>query len=192
MRQVAEALERVLQSFDRQGIRCFLCGSLASSIYGIQRSTRALDIVADISEQQAEGLARDLRGDFYVDAEAASDAIRCGRSFNLIHFASSYKFDIFLVPNDPYYRMQLQRSEAKNVALGEGLTVRSFVATAEDTILAKLAWYRRGGEQSDQQWNDVRGVRAVQGALLDQTYLREWAGHLGVQDLLERLLSEEH
>lgn len=127
---------------------------------------------------------------FYIDADAAAEALRHGRSFNLIHFASSYKFDIFPVPDDAYYQTQLQRSEAKAIVLEEGLVVQSFVATAEDTILSKLVWYRLRGESSDQQWNDLRGVRAVQGAGLDQTYLREWAQHLGVQDLLDRLLGE--
>ncbi len=106
--------------------------------------------------------------------------------------SSGYKFDIFPVPKDPYYRIELERSESKSVALGEGLAVRSFVASAEDTILSKLVWYRLGGEQSDQQWNDLRGMRTVQEARLDQAYLRKWAAHLGVQDLLETLLSEEH
>jgi hypothetical protein len=65
------------------------------------------------------------------------------------------------------------------------------VASAEDTILAKLIWYRAGGEQSERQWNDVRGIRSVQGARLDRTYMRQWARHLEVDDLLDRLWSEE-
>ena len=191
MRSVAQALERLQQSLDRQGIRYFLGGSLASSIHGIQRSTRDIDIVAAIGERHTAELARDLGRDFYIDAEAAAASLRHGRSFNLIHFASSYKFDIFPVSDDPYYQTQLGRSQAKTIVLEEGLTIPSFVATAEDTILSKLVWYRMGGEQSDQQWNDLRGVRAVQGSSLDLAYLRQWAAHLGVQDLLERLLGEE-
>ena len=188
---VAEALKQLQQSLDRQGIRYFIAGSLASSIHGIQRSTRDIDIVATIRERHTTQLAQDLQHEFYVDAEAAAEALRHGRSFNLIHFASSYKFDIFPVADDPYHLGQLQRSEPREIALGEGLTVQYPVATAEDTILSKLIWYRLGGEQSDQQWNDLRGIRAVQGSNLDITYLRQWASHLRVQDLLERLLSEE-
>ncbi|HUJ49848.1 MAG TPA: hypothetical protein VLW25_06600 [Bryobacteraceae bacterium] len=190
MRSVAQALERLQQSLDRQGIHYFLAGSLASSIHGVQRSTRDIDIVAAIGEGHTVALAQDLQGEFYIDADAAAEALRHGRSFNLIHFASSYKFDIFPVPDDPYYQAQLRRSEPKSIVLEEGLVVRSFVATAEDTILSKLVWYRLGGESSDQQWSDLRGVRTVQGAGLDQNYLRKWAPHLGVQDLLDRLLSE--
>jgi hypothetical protein len=58
-------------------------------------------------------------------------------------------------------------------------------------LLAKLMWYRAGGEQSERQWNDVRGIRSVQKNLLDRAYMREWARHLKVDDLLEKLLSEE-
>jgi hypothetical protein len=77
MRTVAEAL-------DRQEIRHMLGGSI-----GRGSGTRLL-----------------LGRDFYMDTEAASDALRRGRSFNMIHFASSYKFDIFPVRDDPYSRVR--------------------------------------------------------------------------------------
>jgi hypothetical protein len=34
----------------------------------------------------------------------------------------------------------------------------AYVASAEDIVLAKLEWYRLGGETSDRQWRDVLGV----------------------------------
>jgi hypothetical protein len=191
MRDVAGALERVVHALERLGVRYMVGGSVASSIYGIQRSTRDIDIVASVSEQHAAPLASDLSGEFYIDAEEVRDSLRRGRPFNLIHFATSYKFDIFPLIDDPYYQTQLQRSELKDIAFGEGVSVKSHVAAAEDTVLTKLVWYRHGGEQSDQQWNDLRGVRAVQGTRLDQAYLRTWAAHLRVEDLLDRLLSED-
>jgi hypothetical protein len=64
------------------------------------------------------------------------------------------------------------------------------VATAEDTILRKLEWYRAGGETSERQWNDLRGVLKISGARLDLAYLRQWAPFLKVEDLLDRLLAE--
>ncbi len=68
--------------------------------------------------------------------------------------------------------------------------IRCAVATAEDTILAKLEWYRAGGETSERRWNDLRGIVRVRGAALDLGYLRKWAPQLGVQDPVERLLGE--
>jgi len=64
------------------------------------------------------------------------------------------------------------------------------VASAEDTILRKLEWYRAAGETSERQWNDLRGVLKVGGPQLDQAYLRHWAVHLNVDDLLDQLLRE--
>jgi hypothetical protein len=191
MREVADALDKVLGSLQRQGVRCMLGGSIASSVHGIHRSTRDIDIVAAIDDRQTARLAAELGPGFYMDAEEAAEALRRGRSFNIIHIASSYKFDIFPLPDDPYYRTQIERSEPKDIAFDVGVTVRCPVATAEDTVLSKLVWYRAGGEQSDQQWNDLRGVRAIQGNRLDRAYLEKWARHLRVDDLLHRLLTEE-
>jgi len=64
------------------------------------------------------------------------------------------------------------------------------VATAEDTVLRKLEWYRAGGETSERQWNDLRGVLKVSGAQLDREYMYEWARYLKIDDLLDRLLAE--
>ena len=65
-----------------------------------------------------------------------------------------------------------------------------YVASAEDTILAKLRWYRLGNESSTNQWNDVLGILGIMQDGLDVAYLRVWAERLRVDDLLERALEE--
>jgi hypothetical protein len=57
-------------------------------------------------------------------------------------------------------------------------------------VLRKLEWYRSGGETSERQWNDLRGVCRAASKQLDLNYLRKWAGYLKVDDLLETLLAE--
>ena len=64
------------------------------------------------------------------------------------------------------------------------------IATAEDNVLAKLEWYRMGGETSDRQWNDVQNVIKTQLGRLDAAYLRRWGSVLGVSDLVERALND--
>jgi hypothetical protein len=67
---------------------------------------------------------------------------------------------------------------------------RLHIRYAEDTILAKLDWYRMGGEVSDRQWRDILGVLKTREGELDLDYLRTWAIDLKVADLLERALAE--
>jgi hypothetical protein len=185
------AFQRLVDTLNRMAIPHMVGGSLASSVHGIFRSTNDIDIVAAVRDEHLAPLASALAGDFYIDADTMREALRQGRPFNVIHFASGYKFDIFPAAGDSYFEIQLARSQMQEVALDEGDTIACSVATAEDTILAKLGWYRAGGELSERQWNDVRGIRSVQGARLDRAYMRKWAGYLKVDDLLERLLSEE-
>ena len=187
---VASAFQLLVNTLNRLAISYMVGGSLASSVHGIFRSTNDIDVVAALREEHIAPLASALAGEFYADTTTMREALQKGRPFNVIHSASAYKFDIFPAAGNPYFEMQLSRSQVQEVALGESETVRCSVVTAEDIILAKLSWYRAGGEQSERQWNDVRGIRSVQGALLDQTYMKEWARYLKIDDLLEKLLSE--
>jgi len=98
--------------------------------------------------------------------------------------ASMFKVDVFLCGKRPYDRIQMERRERKALAPVPSREV--FVATAEDLILAKLEWYRAGGEASDRQWQDVLGIVRYQGDRLDRAYLERWAGVLGVESLLDR------
>jgi hypothetical protein len=59
------------------------------------------------------------------------------------------------------------------------------VTTAEDILLAKLCWYRDGGQVSDRQWRDIVGV-VTTCTSLDSAYLQQWAARLGVTDLLKK------
>jgi len=63
------------------------------------------------------------------------------------------------------------------------------IVSPEDAVLAKLDWYRIS--PSHRQWADVLGVIQTQqqrGTALNLAYLRHWADHLRVRDLLERAL----
>lgn len=54
----------------------------------------------------------------------------------------------------------------------------AYIATPEDTILAKLEWARSGG--SERQVRDVRSILDAQGASLDHAYLARWADAMDI------------
>jgi hypothetical protein len=189
MKTQADGFKRILEVFDLLEIPYQVVGSLASSMHGIPRTTMDVDFVADLRADQIEEFVAELKADFYAGPEMIKEALAGGRSFNLIHLASSLKFDIFPLQKDDFSQTQFARRKfAETTSLGD--PIEFAVATAEDTILNKLRWSRTGGETSERQWNDLRGILRVSGARLDLVYLNTWAPRLGVADLLERLLHE--
>jgi hypothetical protein len=186
----SDAVSRVLEVLDRLEIPYLAGGSVASSIHGISRPTLDLDIVADLRATQVDEFAALLLPDFYVDTEMIHEALSRRRSFNLIHYKTSFKVDVFPLQNDEYSRLSFARRSFEHSLSFGPEPLECAVATAEDTILRKLEWYRKGGETSERQWNDLRGILKVSGFRLDLAYLRRWAPHLNVADLLERLLAE--
>lgn len=188
MTNPAAGFRRLLAVLDRLDIPYMVGGSLASSIHGIVRATQDVDLVADIRMEHVDRLAAELKAEFYADPEMMRQALRAGRMFNIIHYTSSYKFDIFPLSRDAYQEAQFARRTIVEYCFeGEALTF--YVASPEDTILTKLAWYRAGNEVSERQWSDVLDVVRVKRGLLDLVYLRKWAAPLGVEDLLEQALA---
>ena len=124
------------------------------------------------------------RDAFYLDLDSIRHAIRQQSSFNVIHLATMFKVDMFILKNQRFDLQQFERRQPWLVDPASGRTI--YVASPEDTILAKLRWYRLGNEVSDRQWRDILGVLAVQGDRLDVPYLRNWAAEIEVRDLLER------
>jgi hypothetical protein len=65
---------------------------------------------------------------------------------------------------------------------------RALQTTPEDILLAKLHGYRAGGEVSEVQWRDIRGIVRTRGEKLDVEYLKTAAEKLSVADLLSKAL----
>jgi hypothetical protein len=60
----------------------------------------------------------------------------------------------------------------------------------EDVVLLKLRRLSESDGFSENQWDDILGVLAVQGKALDAGYLREYGQTLRVEELLERAIAE--
>jgi hypothetical protein len=187
----SEGFEKLLGILDKMEIPYSVGGSVASSVHGIPRLTMDVDLVVDLRADQVNELVSLLQADFYADAPAIKMALARGRASNVIHLGSAYKFDLFPLRRDDFSGTEFGRRKFTEIrTLAPDHPIECAVASAEDTILRKLEWYRAGGETSERQWNDLRGILKVSGARLELDYLRKWAPYLKVEDLLERLLAE--
>jgi hypothetical protein len=180
---------RLLTSvLERLRIPYLIGGSHASSVRGVSRPTMDVDLVAAIAPFHAAPLAEALGRNWYAEASQMRAAIERGQWFNLIFIPTAEKFDVFPATGE-FQAQQLQRATCEDVEFA-GETIACPVATAEDILLAKLQWYRPGGEASERQWNDILGILSVNTSI-DLEYLTAWAARLRVSDLLARALDQQ-
>ena len=182
---------RVGAMLDAHAIPYVIVGSVAAVVHGEYRTTRDIDVVLNLSAREVATLVDALREDFtflpsdITDAlvrlpEARADAAKRA-SFCAFDTATGFQIDLYLSSGRPFEVAQFQRAQVVELPGEPAGTLR--VASAEDTVLAKLEWYMLA--PSDRQWRDVQAILRVQDELIDVAYLRQWAGQLGLTALLE-------
>ncbi len=182
------ALRPIADAFDALDVRYHLGGSVASSAHGIARGSLDADVVAALEPEHVDALAARLAPAYYIPVDRLRSAVAARSSCNFIHLATMFKIDVFVSKGRPFDREAAAR--AREQAIDENPDAPRFpVASPEDTVLAKLEWFRLGGETSERQWWDIVGVLKVTRDA-DRAYLRHWAAALGVADLLERALAD--
>ena len=167
----AELLRLVVTVLSELRVDHMLVGSHASSFYGEPRSTHDVDLVIDLPVAKIKQLVSSFDPKRYYLSEIA---LREGRMANVIDLQSGDKVDCFILGSDPIDREAFSRRRLQNVM---GVDVP--LASAEDTILAKLKWSNMLGE-STRQKADVREIFKYQRERLDIDYLRKQAAALGL------------
>jgi hypothetical protein len=183
-----QVLERLAEVLDALGIPYAIGGSIASSVYGTVRFTRDADIAMLPFPSAADKFYTMLKDEFYVNEEAMQQALGCCGTFNIIHFDTAFKIDIFLLGPSDFEQQLLVRS--RMVRLGETPESDLCFVSPEDVILLKLRRLNESEGFDENQWDDILGVLAIQGRTLDFRHLAEYAKILGVEDLLERAITE--
>ena len=189
MISAGDAFEGLRTALEAAGIRYAVGGSWASTAFGEPRFTNDVDILADLRPDNVEPFLSRLPATFYVDFDEARKSILAGQPFNVIYMPMAFKFDFFPARAFPLGIEELDRAV---FLAGTGLSEdpAPFV-TPEDILLAKLHWFRAGGEVSDVQWRDIQGIVRVRSLTLDRSYLEEGSRRLGILDLLEKAMSDQ-
>jgi hypothetical protein len=170
----------VIDALEATGVRYLIVGSLASNFHGIPRATQDADFVVEIASGDMRRLADALPSPLAVEAQAGFETITGTLRYVIAVPGQAFVCELFVASDDPHDRERMRRR--LRVSL---LDRRTFVATAEDTIITKLRWavLARRGKDTD----DVRNIIAVRGDELDWDYLRQWTAQHGSHTLLKEI-----
>ena len=174
---LAALIRRVVGHLESAAIAYMITGSVASSYHGEPRATRDLDVVIDPDARSLSTLVERLRRDgLYVDAEAARTALIERSQFNAVDASTGWKVDFLIRKDRPFSREELSRRMPADL-----LGTQAAIATAEDTIIAKLEWAT--GTGSDRQRADVSALVEIGRGGLDLDYIDRWTAALGLRDV---------
>lgn len=148
-----------------------------------------VDVVCELQSEDITRFIESFDEDFYVSETAIREAVARKGCFNLIHLPTSFKVDVFISRGRPFDIGAMQRAATQ--VLGEHRHIDARVATAEDSIVSKLEWYKLTNETSERQWDDVTRLIKVLGDAADTNYLENAASSVGVSTLLSRLLNQQ-
>jgi hypothetical protein len=169
--------------FEVLQIPYYIQGTIANSLYGMQRATFEVDFFANLCLEHMNDLQQQLKPFYAIDTQIMRDAVYLRTYFEIVHIESLIKINVLLSQDLDFEKQTYNRSKQHRL-LENNSSV--YVASPEDIVLTQLRKYRVEGESADDQWNEILGVLKVQGISLDFTYLEQWAEKLTIADLLRK------
>jgi hypothetical protein len=172
-------IRRLISGFDESGLDYAFTGALATSFYGVPRTTTDIDIVVAIS------------GEADVAARVAEALRQASLNFDLrmivMALESDYRIATFKDKASPY-TLDVIFVEAlrKNTGIVAGLS--TFFQAPDDLVLAKLRMIKATKPRS-RAVKDEEDVRAIlEFTEVDLEAVKARAEHEGTLDILEELV----
>jgi len=174
----------VIDTLEKLQISYMIGGSVAAIAYGEPRLTLDMDVVVELSIDQAKKLAKSFGSEYYVNLESMLEAIINKGSFNVIQSEEGVKVDFYVLGNDAFSQAEFKRKRKESFDESR----EAVFVTPEDIILKKLQWYKIG--ESGKHLEDIKGVLKISGSGLDMAYIEKWAKVLEVFDIWRKLKAD--
>ena len=173
----ADALTDVVTRLEAAEVAYMVTGSVAGALYGVMRTPADLDVVVDLAHGQVAALVAAFAGDYYVELDAAFDAVERQSMFNVIPLKGGMKADLIILSDEPFQQTAFARRQQAD---SQGTLV--WTIAPADLVLNKLRWAQI--TYSDQQLADVRAIMAS-GFVEEDDEFRGWVRRLRLEDLLD-------
>lgn len=167
----ADLYKIFISPFNRAKINYMVTGSVASIIYGEPRMTHDIDLVIKLNEEEIEFLTGLFSsGEFYfppLDIIRIESKKESRGHFNIIHFESGFKADIYILGDNKLEKWGLD-NKIEYELNGEKI----YVAPPEYVIIMKLTYYLEGG--SEKHISDVKAILTYSEKLLNYNIINSF------------------
>jgi hypothetical protein len=161
-RSAAEAARQLADALAAAGYSYAIGGALALAVAGVPRGTIDVDVNVFISEDQTEEVAR-LLTTLGIDLDVEAAVAQAGRDGMFVGRWEGMRIDVF-VPSIPFSH-EAERTRVQ-VTGPDGWS--GWFLSPEAVAVFKLLFFR------GKDIVDLERLIAVQGADLDQAYVRRW------------------
>src|SRR5215469_8748640 len=116
-----EVIQAITAVLDRLQVPYAVGGSWASSLLGKPRFTHDADITVEPFPGKEAAFCAAFGEDYYVSLPMIRDAIRRRSSFNIIHWPSGFKVDLFIRKDRAFDAAVLARRRSHLLAGGQSV-----------------------------------------------------------------------
>ena len=179
-----ELAAHVIEALEAENIPYMVVGALSSSVFGIPRATKDVDIVLQLQTREPlRRLEERLSQRVVFDPQATFETLT-GSVRHILTARTKPPFivELFELGSDPFV---VERFSRRRAEWSGQIKRQVFLPTAEDVIVQKLRW----GRSKDLE--DARDVLAVQTpAMLDMDYITRWCELHQTSGRLQVMLAE--
>lgn len=179
-----ELAAHVIEALEVENIPYMVVGALSSSVFGIPRATKDVDIVLQLQTREPlHRLEQRLSQVVVFDPQATFEALT-GSVRHILTAKTKPPFivELFELGSDPFV---VERFSRRRAEWSGQIKRQVYLPTAEDVIVQKLRW----GRPKDLE--DAKDVLAVQTpARLDMAYITRWCELHQTSGRLDAMLAE--
>ena len=176
-------LKDITSFLEKNKIPYMITGAWSVIFYGRPRASHDIDFVVEIDKKDLNKIIRSFKRlphEFLVQTEQIRDAVLQKGMFNIFHLPSVLKLDFWILDDNLFNKIRFSRRQKEKI-----LDQYMYIATAEDTILKKLLWYKES--KIEKHLVDAAFVYRIQRKRLDEVYLKKWAKKQNTVKLLKEL-----
>lgn len=177
-------LLKVISAFlETHQILFMVTGAWSAIFYGRPRASHDIDFVVEIPVENTAKVLKALKSlpeEFLVQPESVQEAVKHKNMFNVLHLPTMLKLDFWILTSAEFDQSRFKRRKRVKI-----MNQFMEMATAEDTILQKLIWFKMG--EIEKHLVDAAFVYQIQKKELDKTYLKLWVKKLGLSKYYQKI-----